>query len=323
MLFIALIVLNVATPRSDPAQSEQKARAFLTRAEKLLKDGDYENALWNFQEANVHHATPRAALGAAECYERLGDKAYAVYYYRAYLRRAPTAADGLEIAERVADLLLAEVQHGRALLEIESPVPAKGSVDGRNYIAFPIAAFVAPGDHELLVEFPTGPLKRVVSTKRGNVTTSVSLDPPPELTRAVASVSPGPSLARPSRNSDDGNAWIVIAHPQSYTRLTPEKLRDIFSGDRIVSLNGQIAQIVLAREGNPTRRAFVSGFLRRTEASFQTNWLRLVFRGGGARAPLEVVTDAEVVKAVASRPGAIGIVTAGTDTPGVTRVSIR
>src|SRR5215469_9548827 len=157
MLLIVFMLLNATTARPDFTEVQAQVQAHLTRGERLLRDGDYENALWNFQQANTRLSTPIGALGAAECYEQLGDRAYAVYYYRAYLRRAPDARDALEIAERIGDLMFTEAKDGRALLEVESAVAAKGSVDGHSYNAFPIAAFLPPGDHELLVEFPSGP----------------------------------------------------------------------------------------------------------------------------------------------------------------------
>src|SRR5262249_308277 len=131
MLLFSLIVLTAATPRAAPVHAEQHAQAYLARGEKLLRDGDVENALWNFQQANARYPSGAAAFGAAECYERLGDKAYAVYYYRAYLRRSPSASDGLEIAERVSSALFSELQNGRGFLEVEAPVAAKASIDGR------------------------------------------------------------------------------------------------------------------------------------------------------------------------------------------------
>jgi hypothetical protein len=364
MLLIALMVLSAANPRSDVAEAEPAAQAYLSRGERLFTEGDFENALWNFQQANARHPTPAAALGAAECYERLADKAYAVYYYRAYLRRAPNAADGLEIAERVGELLFTEVQNGRGLLEVESPVPANGSIDGRSFNSFPIAAFLPAGDHELLVDFPTGRQRRIVSLKRGKPTTSLKLDAPSEITRTAASIDAGPSGGRnpnpgttlepfpglgpggdpasrislnrpaPSRGGgpdpspspaklSDGPGWMVIAHAGSQAELSAEKLRQIFTGGSIVSLDGQVAQAVIGREGSPSRTAFLSGFLRKTDASFQASWVKTMFRGGGARAPMELPTDEDVVKAVATHPGAIGVVAVGTQTSGVTRVSLR
>jgi hypothetical protein len=318
MLLIVFIVLNAATARPDFTQVQAQVQAHLTRGEQLLSQGDYESALWNFQQANAVLSTPIGVLGAAECYEQLGDRAFAAYYYRAYLRRAPDARDGLEIAERIGDLLLTETKEGRGLLEVESAVAAKGSVDGHSYNAFPIAAFLPPGDHELLVEFPSGPQMQIVSVKTGALTT-LRLVTPPEASPTVASIAPLSS----SLNAEARPPWIVIAHPGSYTRLSAGKLREIFSGERIVSLNGQIAQVVLPWQGSRARAAFLSVFLGKTEASFQASWVKQVFRGGGARAPLEFQTDEEVVAAVASQPGAIGIVAADTATAGVTRVGIR
>ncbi len=364
MLLIALVLLNAANPRSNIPEGEQpgQAQAHLSRGERLFKEGDFESALWNFQQANARQPSPAAALGAAECYQRLADKAYAVYFYRTYLRRAPNATDGLEIAERIGELLFSEIENGRGLLEVESAVPAKGSVDGRFFNALPIATFLPLGDHEVLVEFATGRQRRTVSLKRGKPISSLKLDAPSEITRTSASLeagsgggggplpatsvepfpghspggnqapriglnpAPGPTSGpgpSPAKLNDDAPSWMVIAHAGFDGQLSAEKLREIFSGGPIVSLDGQVVQAVIAREGTPSRTAFLSGFLRKTDASFQASWVKAMFRGGGARTLMELSTDEDVVKEVATHPGAIGVVAAGTGTAGVTRVGLR
>jgi ABC-type phosphate transport system substrate-binding protein len=116
---------------------------------------------------------------------------------------------------------------------------------------------------------------------------------------------------------------MVIAHAGFDGQLSAEKLRAIFTGGSTVSLDGQVAQAVIAREGTPSRTAFLSGFLRKTDASFQASWVKAMFRERGARALMEVATDEDVVKAVATHPGAIGVVAAETGTAGVTRVGLR
>lgn len=323
MLLLPLIVLIAAAPRIDPLQAEQHAQAYLARGEKLLRDGDFENALWNFQQANSRFPNAAAAMGAAECYEQLGEKAYAVYYYRAYLRRSPGASDGLEIAERVSTALFGELQSGRGFLEVEGPQPAKVSIDGRAAGTLPAAAFLPLGEHEVAVEFPGGTQTRIVSLKKGRLTTSLTVEPTPEITRTAAKLGPSPPPTPEPAEDAEGPKWIVIAHPDFVSRLSPDKLREIFSGDEVSSIQGQIVQVVLPREGNPARNAFLLGFVGKSNASFQASWVKLLFRGSGARPPLELLSDADVVKAVASHPGAIGIVAAGTETSGVTRVSIR
>lgn len=322
MLLVSLVVLAAAAPRTDPAQAEQHSQAYLARGEKLLRDGDFENALWNFQQANTRYPSAAGAIGAAECYEHLGEKAYSVYYYRAYLRRSPGAADGLEIAERISAALFGELQNGRGFLEVESAVPGKATIDGRPVGTLPVAAFLPLGEHEVVVEFPGGSQRRVVSLKKGKLTNSLVMEAPAEITRTAATLSPSPPAAEVA-TAVDGPQWMVIAHPGWVGRLSAEKLREIFGGESVSSLDGQIVQVVLPREGNPARHAFLLGFLGKTNASFQASWVKLLFRASGARPPLEVLNDAEVVKAVASHPGTIGIVGAGTETAGVTRVSIR
>src|SRR5262249_50757233 len=196
------------------------------------------------------------------------------------------------------------------------------SIDGRALGNLPVAAFLPLGEHEVSVEFPSGTQTRAVSLKKGKLTTSLSVEPPPEITRTAASLPPSSPLI-PSPKEEEGLKWMAIASPAFINRISADKLREIFSGDAVAALDGQIVQIVLPREGSPARSAFLLGFLGKSDATFQASWVKLLFRGSGARPPLELLSDADVVKAVATRPAAIGIVSAGAEIAGVTRVSIR
>jgi hypothetical protein len=176
MVYLALATILLATP--DRTQLDPHGSESLARAEFLLRQHDYRGALFAYQQAYLQQPNAEAALGAAECYELLDEKAYATYYYRAYLRRAPKAGNSLEIAQRVGDLLYSELRKGRALLEIESLVPARAIVDGRAYDSFPIAIFVASGEHEVLAEFPRGEQKHTVLVRKGRTTAYLMLHPP-------------------------------------------------------------------------------------------------------------------------------------------------
>jgi tetratricopeptide (TPR) repeat protein len=178
MVYLTLAVVLFANPTQAELLIDQRERDQLARAEFLFRQHDYRNALLSFQQAYIRQPNPVAALGTAECHDRLGEKAYAAYYYRAYLRRSPNAANSLEIAQRIGDALYPEIRKGLALLEIESLVPARAIVDGRPYDSFPIAIFVPPGEHEVLVEFANGRQKHTVLVRKGRSTAYLMLHPP-------------------------------------------------------------------------------------------------------------------------------------------------
>jgi len=51
--------------------------------------------------------------------------------------------------------------------------------------------------------------------------------------------------------------------------------------------------------------------------------VKLVFRGGGVKPPIEARSEQEVIELVASHPGSFGVVGSGNDTSGVTRLFVR
>ena len=67
---------------------------------------------------------------------------------------------------------------------------------------------------------------------------------------------------------------------------------------------------------------FSRDVLERDVASVRRYWAQQVFSGRGVPPP-EVTSDAEVVKYVASHPGAIGYVAGGADLTGIKAVELE
>ncbi len=179
--FVALVLL--AGPLDSTAAAE-KFRALFAQGESLYEKGDYGAAIWNFRQADQLRATSEVAFDLAKCHEKLGDAAFAAYYYRLYLRRAPGATDALDVAERIGTALAQAESNGRGLLEVEASGATLGRVNGQEFAESPMAVFLPPGDYELTVGFPTGVRRQMVSIRTGKVTTLTVLPPAPPPSRA-------------------------------------------------------------------------------------------------------------------------------------------
>lgn len=175
VLSIALLLsTGQAAPSLSPA-AQENFKSWFTKGESLYAEGDYGTAIHAFRQADKIKTTPEVAYDLAKCHEKLGDQAFATFYYRQYLRRAPTAGDALEVAEILGDALAKAEQDGRGLLEVDGSEAATVTVAGVSYPDFPVAVFLPPGDHEILAQFASNTIKRTASIVGGRVT-SVQVD---------------------------------------------------------------------------------------------------------------------------------------------------
>lgn len=278
--------------------------------------------------AKLATMTAQSALDLADACEKRSDRACAAYYYRLYLRRAPVANDSLLVAERVAEILLAEQENGRGLLEADAPGALKATIDGQEYTSFPLAVFLRRGRHDILVRFPGGNLRQAFEIVTAKVT-HLSLEPTQEEATTqppafppVQSPDSIPAPPLPAQEKKETREWTLIAHRYPKEEMSAQRVREIFGGERVVSEDGEIARVVLGPIGSSARETFLSDFLGKTEVAFRVAWTKLTFRGGAVHPPIELENEAEVVRAVSRQPGSFGVVSSSIETPGVTRVRI-
>ena len=113
----------------------------------------------------------------------------------------------------------------------------------------------------------------------------------------------------------------VIANTSvSTSAISSEELKGVFLETKS-SLGGAHAEPVL-QKGGAVHEAVVKEFLGKTDAALQTYYRSLVFTGK-ASMPKVVGSDADVVAYVAKTKGAIGYVSASTDTPGVKTLDVK
>lgn len=195
------ILANSAPPWFPGTETQEQFKGWFTAGEKLYQDGEFGAAIWNFKQAETQRLTPEVAYDLAKCHEKLGDLAFATYYYRVYMRRAISASDALTVAEKVGTVLAAAEGEGRGQLEVDASGATDITINGRTYPEGPVALFLPPGEYSVEAKFPSGQ-KRMVAQVRTGKTTLVQFEPmPPPLVEAteglpdgVLSTSAGPPV---------------------------------------------------------------------------------------------------------------------------------
>ena len=165
----------LAAPMPGDAESLRFKTAF-ERGEAHFQKGDYGAAIASFREADRARVTPEVAYDLAKCFEKLGDEPYSTFYYRLYMRRAPSAPDTLQVAEKVGTTIARLESEGQGFLELDAPRANAITLLGKRYPEPPVARFLPPGDYEITAEFPSGVKKMSVQIRTGK-TTSVSFEP--------------------------------------------------------------------------------------------------------------------------------------------------
>jgi hypothetical protein len=179
VLLALLVSLSLRADVVMPGAAEQERfKTFFSRGEELYKQGEYGAAIWNFREADKVRVTPEVAFDLAKCHEKLNDVAFATFYYRQYLKRAPNATDALDVAERVGTVLAKAEAEGRGLLEVLSPGAIDVAINKASFAEAPVALFLAPGEYEVTARFPSG-IKKMVAQIRTGKTTPVAFEPMP------------------------------------------------------------------------------------------------------------------------------------------------
>lgn len=167
--------LILSAPMPGEAETARFREAFL-RGETHFQSGDYGAAIASFKEADRMRVTPEVAYDLAKCFEKLGDEPFTIFYYRLYMRRAPSAPDTLEVAEKVGTVIARLESEGHGFLEFDAPRATAVTINAHRYPEPPVALYLPPGDYEVKAEFPSGAKSMSVQIRTGK-TTTVSFEP--------------------------------------------------------------------------------------------------------------------------------------------------
>jgi ABC-type phosphate transport system substrate-binding protein len=100
----------------------------------------------------------------------------------------------------------------------------------------------------------------------------------------------------------------VIVHPSNAASIDEEQISKIFLGQTKTFSGGAEATPVDIKD-SPVREDFGNKILKKNPSQLKALWARQIFTGG-AKPPRELGSDEDVLKFVASTPGAIGYVDA-------------
>jgi ABC-type phosphate transport system substrate-binding protein len=101
-------------------------------------------------------------------------------------------------------------------------------------------------------------------------------------------------------NAAYADVVVVVSAKSNTTTMTADEISQIYLGK-------SKAMKPVDTSGSPIRSQFYSKVAGKDEAQIKAIWSKLVFTGK-ATAPKELPTSADVVKAVASDPSAIGYI---------------
>lgn len=113
---------------------------------------------------------------------------------------------------------------------------------------------------------------------------------------------------------------LVVNPALSVNSLSSSEVKNIFLGKMTSWPNGEHVEMVVQKEGD-AHENFLSHTIGMTSVAFRNYWRKQVFAGTG-RPPETLQTDSEVVRYVASRPGAVGYIGHGSPHDGVKVLSI-
>jgi ABC-type phosphate transport system substrate-binding protein len=101
---------------------------------------------------------------------------------------------------------------------------------------------------------------------------------------------------------------VVVVHPHNpVAGMTAEQVTQIYTGASTTFPGGAAATPIDQPEGSAVRTEFLAKVLDKSDSQFKAIWSRLIFSGKGTR-PRTLGSSAEVKKAVAADPAAIGFI---------------
>lgn len=139
----------------DPTTAEGKraeGKARYERGADAYAKGRFTDAIELFLQADALAPSAALSFNIARAYEKIGDDALTLRWYRDFRRRAPEAKNGPEVDERIAALEQALAKKGvQQLTVLSSPQGATVVVDERPVGVTPFTGQFAPGKHRVVI----------------------------------------------------------------------------------------------------------------------------------------------------------------------------
>jgi len=210
-----------APPVAVDASVQARAQAHHDQGVAAYREQRYREAIDHFLAADNVMASPANSFNVARTYEKLGESARALEYYRIYLHRGPDPKNEQQVRTRVREIEVALGQRGVQQMTVRSdPAGANLSIDGIARGTAPWTGELALGRHQLVLDY--GSLERQLTVE---LVPEQALD----VDVALASPSSNDSTAPQATASDESRA-------PSETRAMPTFVPWVVAGTGALAL---------------------------------------------------------------------------------------
>jgi tetratricopeptide (TPR) repeat protein len=154
LVLLSSLCWAVPARAEDPKATNlvESARTHYAAGVAAYSAGRFREAVDEFIAADRLATRPALSYNIARAYDRLGDAARALQYYREYLRRDAAPANAAETRSRVRELEAALAQKGVQQLSVRSePSGAILRIDDRLVGTTPWTGELPPGSHRLTI----------------------------------------------------------------------------------------------------------------------------------------------------------------------------
>ena len=153
-----------APPPSVDASVQARAQAQHEQGAAAYREQRFREAIEHFLAADNVVASPANSFNVARAYEKLGESARALEYYRIYLERGPDPKNEQQVRARVDELEAALAKRGVQQMTVRSnPAGANVSIDGTARGTTPWTGELTLGRHEIVLDH--GSLERQLTVE--------------------------------------------------------------------------------------------------------------------------------------------------------------
>lgn len=141
-------------PSEEASMEERRAfaKGKYQEGASAYSAGRFKDAVDLFLAADRLAPSAPLSFNIARAYEKLGDDAGTLRWYRDYLRRSPNAPNAAEVQGQIAALALSLQKKGvQQLTILSSPAGATVTIDDQPLGVTPWTSELAPGQHHLLL----------------------------------------------------------------------------------------------------------------------------------------------------------------------------
>lgn len=143
---------EMAPDPSSEAGKRAEGKARYERGAEAYSAGRFKDAIDLFLQADALAPSAALSFNIARAYEKIGDDAASLQWFRDFRRRAPDAKNGPEVDERVQALEAALAKKGvQQLTVLSRPLGATVIVDEQPLGVTPFTGQLPPGTHKIVL----------------------------------------------------------------------------------------------------------------------------------------------------------------------------